>query len=90
MARLKSAGAQVISQETFNKQNLLFNFLKSKSLLNPKYFFDALIDLCNEINNLYNTHHISGNEKNKKMFEVLLGDLALGMKKLGMFEIEKV
>lgn len=90
MARLKSAGVPATTNENFIKQFLTFNYLKSKHSLNPKYLFDALIDLCNQINQLYGIHQISENEKNKEMFSVLLGDLSLGMKKLGLFEIDKV
>lgn len=90
MARLKSAGVKVEEKEEFLKQELVYNFIKSKSNLNPIYLFNALIDLCKEINNLYITNQIVGNEENKKMFGLLLSDLALGMKKIGMFEVDKV
>lgn len=90
VARLKSAGVEFEEQSGFNKQEMIYSFAKSKSTLSPVYLFNACVDLCKEINNLYVTHHIDGNEENKKMFSVLLGDLALGMKKLGMFEVDKV
>jgi arginyl-tRNA synthetase len=90
VARLKSAGVELVEQTEFNKQELVYNFAKSKASLSPTYLFNACVDLCKEINNLYVTNHIGGNEENKKMFEVLLGDLALGMKKLGMFDVDKV
>jgi hypothetical protein len=69
---------------------LEFAYLKSKQTLNPSCLFNALTELCKEINNLYVTHKIIGNDNNKMMFETLLQDLTLGMKKLGMFEVEKV
>ncbi len=90
VARLKSAGVEVEEKNELLKQELIYNFIKSKSTLNPKYLFDALISLCQEINNLYTTHQIAGNEENKKMFGLLLSDLVLGMKKIGMFEVDKV
>jgi arginyl-tRNA synthetase len=90
MARLKSAGVEVVDQNEFNKQELKFSLLKSKSTLNPIYLFDSLIGLCKEINTLYIDNHIEGNEENKKMFAILLGDLAIGMKNVGMFEVDKV
>jgi arginyl-tRNA synthetase len=90
MARLKSAGVILKHKENFIKQYLQFYFLKSKYTLNPSIFFNSLVDLCKEINALYVTHQIAGNEENNKMFELLLSDLMLGMKKLGMFEIDKV
>jgi hypothetical protein len=67
-----------------------FYFFKSQQSLNPSILFNALVDLCKEINTLYIDHQIAGNEENKKMFGLLLSDLALGMKNLGMFEVEKV
>lgn len=90
IARLKSAGVEVKVINEFVKQELNYNFLKSQSTLNPIYLFNALLDLCKEINNLYLTHHIVGNEENKAMFGLLLSDLVLGMNKIGMFEIDKV
>jgi len=90
MARLKSAGVEFDKIDIFIKQELKYNLAKSKALLSPMYLFDALINHCKEINGLYVTHHINGDEENKKMFGILLSDLALGMKKLGLFEIDKV
>ena len=90
VARLKSAGVEMSGQKDFFKQELQYNFLKSKSSLNPTYLFNALTELCKEINTLYSTHHIVGNEENKKMFGLLLSDLDFGMKKLGLFEVDKV
>ncbi len=90
VARLKSAGVEMSGQKDFFKQELQYNFLKSKSTLNPTYLFNALTELCKEINALYSTHHIVGNEENKKMFGLLLSDLDFGMKKLGLFEVDKV
>jgi arginyl-tRNA synthetase len=90
MARMKSAGVEVKYNESFIKQSMQFYLLKSQQSLNPSILFNALVDLCKEINTLYIDHQISGNEENKKMFGLLLSDLALGMKKLGMFEVDKV
>lgn len=90
VARLKSAGVEAQEQTEFIKQELKFNFLKSKAMLNPKCLFDALIVLCEEINKLYLTHKIKESEENKKMFQVLLGDLNLGMKTLGMLDVDRV
>lgn len=90
VARLKSAGVKVNYTQDFIKSDILFNYLKSKSSLNPVYLFNSLVDLCKEINVLYTTNQIIGNEENNKMFQVLLSDLILGMNKLGLFEIDKV
>lgn len=53
-------------------------------------YMDGFIELCKEINALYSTHQIVGNEENKRMFGLLLSDLDFGMKKIGMFEINKL
>ena len=90
MARLKSAGVEVNEKQEFNKHELQYNFIKSKSSLNPVYLFNGCVELCKEINNLYITHQIVDNKENKKMFGLLLEDLILGMKKIGMFEVDKV
>lgn len=90
VARLKSAGVEFDKTNNFIKQELVYNLKKSKATLNPIYLFNALVELCKVINNLYGTHQISGNEENKKMFGLLLGDLVLGMETIGMFEVDKV
>lgn len=90
MARLKSAGVQMSGQKDFFKQELQFAYAKSKFELNPACLFNALVELCKEINNLYVTNQIAGNEENKKMFGLLLSDLDFGMMKIGMFGVDKV
>lgn len=90
VARLKSAGVEINYDNEFKKPELIYSFVKSKSTLNQTHLFNSLLELCKEINNLYVTHQIMGNEENKKMFSLLLSDLILGMKKLGMFEVDKV
>jgi hypothetical protein len=42
------------------------------------------------INNLYGKHKIEGNPENEVMFSTLKEDLELGMKKLGLFLVDKV
>lgn len=90
LARLKSAGVEKTGSRLFTSKNIEVAYLMSQSKLNPRYLFDALVDLCKDINQLYITHHISGNDENKKMFAPMLTDLVLGMNKLGLFEIDKV
>lgn len=90
MARLKSAGVEIKPATEFIKESLQFHFLKAQHTLNPSCLFNELTELCKEINSLYVNHQISGNDENKQLFELLLSDLALGMKKLGMFEVDKV
>lgn len=90
MARLKSAGCEMSGQKEFFKQELQYNYLKSKSTLNPIHLFNSLISLCEEINKLYGSHKIVGNDENKKIFGLLLSDLDFGMMKLGMMQVDKV
>lgn len=91
MARLKSAGIKTDdSVNEFCKQEMKYAYAKSKVTLNTSILFNALVELCKEINTLYVTHHISGNEENKIRFSKLMSDLHLGMKKIGMFEIDNV
>lgn len=90
VARLKSAGVEVKYNKEFLNNEFQFYYLKSKHTLNPSCLFNSMIELCKKINSLYVTHKITGNEDNKKMFELLSSDLVLGMNKLGMFEVDKV
>ena len=90
LAKLKSAGLEIIKQKDFNSQSLSFKLLKAKNLLQPDILFSALLDLAKEISVLYVKHHIKDNEENKKMFEPLAQDLLFGMEILGLFDIDKV
>lgn len=89
-ARLKSAGVPFESINVFNSNKLQFAYMKSKFNLNPKILVDGLLDLCKDINNLYETHRIKDDENIKVMFSALLEDLEFGMKLLGMFSIKRV
>lgn len=90
LAKLKSAGLEIIKQKDFNSQSLSFKLLKAKSLLQPDILFGALVDLAKEISVLYVKHHIKDNEENKKIFEPLAQDLLFGMEILGLFDMDKV
>ena len=90
MARLKSAKVVAKETEHFDSQELEYSYFKTKHKLNPMYLFNSLIELSKEMNSLYLTHNIIGNKENTLMFSIMLGDLTLGMKKLGLFEIDKV
>lgn len=91
MARLKSAGVDLNhSADDFIKPEIKYAYIKAKAALNPSVLFQALVELCKEINSLYTTHHISGNEDNKAMFSKLMSDLYVGMKKIGLFEVDNV
>lgn len=90
MARLLSAGCEIKEVDNFKSKELEFLFFKSNVNLKPNILFEGLVELCKDINLLYNTLIIKGNEDNKKMFEEKLSDLSFGFKKLGLFNIEKV
>ena len=90
MARLYSAGLYFKCNDTFESQVLEFAYCTSKVELNPSKLFSALVDHCKDINLLYSTNRIQGNEYNQKMFQNLLGDLLLGARYLGLFWIKNV
>lgn len=90
MARLFSAGCEDLEYDSFKTKKLDFALLKSKINLKPNVLFDALDDYCKEINGLYLTNYIQGNEENKNMFNHKLSELIYGCKKLGLFTIKKV
>ena len=58
--------------------------------MTPNTLFEALVSHCKYINTLYETHYIKDNETNKILFSELISDLEFGMKKLGMFPVDKV
>ncbi len=90
LARLKSAGVEFQLGERLKNHELAYSFLKSQHLLNPQILFTALCDMAMHINGLYVTHRIQGSDENKSMFAELAADLALGMEKLGMYQVDKV
>lgn len=90
MASLKSAGVVIKEKEDFNSNELKFSYIKAFNQKNPSILFNALYNHCKKINKLYQTHQIKGNDLNNKMFGVLLEDLELSAKKLGLFSINKV
>ena len=90
MAHIKSCGVTVQDKEDFYSKQLEFAELKAKSNLSPNLLFDALINHCKNINKLYENLYIKDNEVNKKIFSDLLTDLHIGMKKIGLFPVDKV
>ncbi len=90
MARLYSAGLYFKCSEHFSSQELEFAYCVSRTELNPSRLFSALVDHCKDINFLYGTNKIVDNEHNQKMFQVLLSDLLLGARYLGLFWVKKV
>lgn len=89
MARLKSAGIDYVIAEN-PSQPIEFAFLKSYNNLSPNVLFEAIVDLCGEINALYGEHTIKGNKENEIMFQEKLSQVLWGCKKLGLFFIDKV
>jgi arginyl-tRNA synthetase len=90
MAHIKSCGVTTQNNNKFYSNELEFNELKAKQNLSPNILFDSLINHCKKINKLYETHYIKGNDENIKLFSDLISDLELGMKKIGMFPVDKV
>ena len=90
LAKLKSAGMIPVEIETFNSNALKFKYIKAKSNLAPNILFEELFELTKHISGLYVKLHIKDNLENQKIYQPLLDDLLLGMKKLGMFNIDKV
>lgn len=90
LAHIKSCGVVPQKIEDFTSKELKFSELKAKFNLTPNTLFEALVNHCKHINTLYETHYIKDNEANKILFSGLISDLEFGMKKLGMFPINKV
>jgi arginyl-tRNA synthetase len=90
MAHIKSCGVVTQNNNKFYSKELEFYELKSKCNLSPNLLFNSLVNHCKLINKLYETHYIKNNIENIKMFSDLISDLELGMKKLGMFPVDKV
>lgn len=90
LARLTSAGVRAMKTDKFNNTEIQFKYMKAQYNLQPNLLFNALIDHCKMINNLYGKHKIQGNPENEVMFSNFKEDLELGMKKLGLFLVDKV
>ena len=90
LARLKSAGMVVNEIDNFNSKTLQFKLLRAKVMVSPNILFEELIEHCRNINKLYIDHHIKDNIENQEMFQPMLNDLVFGMKKIGLFPVDKV
>ncbi len=90
LARLTSAGVRAMKTDKFNSTELQFKYMKALYNLQPNMLLNSLLDHCKMINNLYATHRIEGNPENMVMFSNFKEDLELGMKKLGLFLVDKV
>ena len=90
LARLKSADMKANDITEFGQWSLQFKLLKARTLVSPHILLDGLVELANDINHLYKTHRIKDNIENQKIYQPFMDDLLLGMKLLGMFEVDKV
>jgi arginyl-tRNA synthetase len=90
LAHIKSCGVTTQDNEFYYSKELEFIELKSKINYTPNLLFKHLVDHCKKINKMYETHYIKGNDENIKLFSDMISDLELGMKKLGMFSVDKV
>jgi len=89
-ARMKSAGVNPEPSEKFKDMSLGYAYVKSMNTLEPHHLFNALFKHCMNINALYKTHRIEGNEENHRMFSEKMADLELGLRTLGLFSIDKI
>lgn len=90
MAHIKSCGVGTKKIKNYQSKELQFAELKSKVNLTPNILFESLVGHCKKINKLYEGIYIKGNPENIELFSNLISDLELGMKKLGMFSVDKV
>lgn len=90
MAHIKSCGVDTKKIKNYQSKELQFAELKSKVNLTPNILFESLVGHCKKINKLYEGIYIKGNPENIELFSNLISDLELGMKKLGMFSVDKV
>jgi len=91
LARLTSAGVVADNvEDEFNSTELQFKYMKALYSLQPNILFNALVEHCKIINSLYAIHRIEDSPEVKAMFSNLKEDLELGMKKLGLFIVDKV
>jgi len=92
MARLHSTGCEPLFslENTFHSTELNYAYFKSKTNLRPNILFSATIELCKDINGLYETHMIKNNPENKNMFDKKLGDIYVSFTKLGLLHVNKI
>ena len=90
LAKMKSAGMVPNEKSEFNSNQLKWGYLLSKTEKSPHYLFNSLVEHCKKISQLYTELYIKDNIENQKIYQPLLDDLFLGMKKLGLFDIDKV
>ena len=79
-----------INADSNTTSTLQFKLLRAKVMVSPNILFEELIEHCRNINKLYIDHHIKDNIENQEMFQPMLNDLVFGMKKIGLFPVDKV
>jgi len=89
-AKMWSAGIEYQKIDKFSSLELEFKFLKAKYNIQPNILLNGIIELCEKINQLYETNIIKNNIDNQKMFQILVNDLMLACDYLGFFKIDKV
>jgi len=89
-ARLCSAGIEPVCGDEFRSWKLSYAYARALWQREPNWLFMALFNHCTRINSLYRTHRISGSPENHAMFSGLMLDLQLGLKKLGLYSVERV
>ena len=90
LAKMKSAGMTPNDTQVFNSNALKFKLIKAKHSLAPNILFEEMIDLTKSISSLYTQVRIKDNPEGQAIYQPMLDDLLLGMKALGMFDVEKV
>lgn len=90
MARMKSAGINLVRDGFYISSELAIRSLKSKVNLNPLHLYTGIVEHCKKINSLYRTHQIKDNPENAQMFYSLTCDLVIGASELGLLPVEKV
>lgn len=89
MARLKSAGCEVVESE-LTDHKLVHAWLMSVKNMEPNILMKALVGLCKEVNSMYQTHIIKDNPENKEMFTKKLSQIEGAAKLLGLYSIDRV
>ena len=89
-AKMWSAGLPYEEIDKFNDIELEYKYLKAKYNIQPNILSQGAVQICEKINQLYEKHYIKDNVENQKMFQVLVNDLMLACKYLGLFKINKV
>ena len=89
-AKLKGEGISFENKDDFNSNILQYNLIKSRWYFDPHYLLNSLVMHCDNINKIINNKEfdLSKDENVRVFIGGMLDDLVLGMKKLGMFQVE--